>query len=442
MGSGENTVPGHGWRADAFRRASRLYAILALPAAIVFALLSATPELHVMRVTAYSMLGVFVLVAILSGDPRRYRILATVQLCSLIAACVILIAVGGLLPGAAVALASSVVFAGLLLSSRAAWVATAVTTLLLVAVGAAVRAGLLHPADPRSTLDWSRMDVWLRLGAGYFVPTAAVAATVTVLIDRLERGLRAERDARESAQRALGARQEFLVVAAHELRTPVTSLQLAVQVLVRRARQGRLVEAERPSLERMLDLVARQATSLSSLVDTLLDVSRIDDGSLHVVLSDVDLADAVTTAVAHLSEPLCASGSELTLDVHAPIVGHWDRARVEQVVTNLLSNAIKYGEGKPIEIRAAAQDGVARLVVQDHGMGIPPEEVQRIFGRFERAVSSRHYGGLGLGLYVVQRIVERLGGTLECESTFHEGSTFIVTVPRGRVASRQPGPGR
>jgi signal transduction histidine kinase len=125
-----------------------------------------------------------------------------------------------------------------------------------------------------------------------------------------------------------------------------------------------------------------------------------------------------------------ASASALTLDGPEPILGRWDRSRVEQIVTNLLSNAIKYGKGRPIAIHIRAEDNVARLVVEDHGSGIAPEAQARIFGRFERAVSLDQYGGLGLGLYVVEQIVERLGGEVECTSIVDSGSTFTVTLPR------------
>jgi signal transduction histidine kinase len=231
----------------------------------------------------------------------------------------------------------------------------------------------------------------------------------------------------EEAQRAIGIREEFLAIAAHELRTPVTSLRLAIQGLTRRSRQGKLEDPS--SFKRMFEVAERQVVSLNGLIDTMLDVSSIASGTLPVVLADVDLAEAVRAAVALLAEPLRVSHSELTLDMSAPLVGRWDRSRLEQIVTNLLSNAIKYGMGRPIEIHAHEEDGFARLVVRDHGMGIRPEALERIFGPFERAVSLRNFGGLGLGLFIVKRIVDRLGGAVECASKLHEGATFTITLP-------------
>jgi signal transduction histidine kinase len=165
-------------------------------------------------------------------------------------------------------------------------------------------------------------------------------------------------------------------------------------------------------------------------VDDSLDVSRIARGELSMIGSQVDLSDVARTAVSQLEEPLRSSGSRLTLDAPDAVIGNWDRARLEQVVTNLVANAIKYGAGKPIEVIVRTQDGAAQLVVRDHGIGIPPDDQARVFGRFERAVPSEHYGGLGLGLYVVQRIVEQLGGHVTCESVPNEGSTFTVILPR------------
>jgi signal transduction histidine kinase len=128
----------------------------------------------------------------------------------------------------------------------------------------------------------------------------------------------------------------------------------------------------------------------------------------------------------------------LAVDMDGPIIGCWDRVRLEEVVVNLLSNAIKYGEGRPIEVAVYGEPNVARLVVRDHGRGIAPDDRQRIFERFERAAPATHYGGLGLGLYVVKLVVERLGGTVDCVSTLHEGSSFIVTLPR--VGPNAPSP--
>jgi signal transduction histidine kinase len=115
-------------------------------------------------------------------------------------------------------------------------------------------------------------------------------------------------------------------------------------------------------------------------------------------------------------------------------VGMWDRARIDSVATNLLSNAIKFGLGKPIEISVTTDNGRARLIVRDHGAGVSRDKHTAIFEPFERAVSVRNYGGLGLGLYIVRTIVDGLGGTVSVESEPGNGATFTVDLPLTRSA--------
>jgi signal transduction histidine kinase len=117
--------------------------------------------------------------------------------------------------------------------------------------------------------------------------------------------------------------------------------------------------------------------------------------------------------------------------VHAdrPCAGSWDRMRLDQVVTNLLSNGVKYGGGKPVEITLSHGPSGVRLTVQDHGIGIAPDDQRRIFERFERAASARHYGGFGLGLWITRQIVESSGGTISVDSAPDRGSKFVVNLP-------------
>jgi signal transduction histidine kinase len=131
---------------------------------------------------------------------------------------------------------------------------------------------------------------------------------------------------------------------------------------------------------------------------------------------------------------MAAAQCSVTLEATSPVVGQWDRARLEQVITNLLSNAIKYGAGAPVEVSVRGDDERAWLSVRDHGIGIEPERLADIFGRFERGASARSYAGLGLGLYIVRQIVDALRGNIQVESEVDRGSTFVVELPRAGPA--------
>lgn len=234
---------------------------------------------------------------------------------------------------------------------------------------------------------------------------------------------------RES-QEGILARDEFLSIASHELKTPITSLQLQAQGLMRSARKSGLNSISQERLLHKLDLITQQTERLTKLTNDLLDVARIRAGRIEMRLETIDLAQAVRDVVLRFEDQIEAAGCSLALDAAPGAMINADRTRLEQVVTNLLSNAIKYGAGKPIEIAVETTATSARLTVRDHGIGIAPDQLERIFVRFERAVSSRNYGGLGLGLYIARQIVESLGGSIQVTSELGVSSTFVVILPR------------
>ncbi|MBN8229588.1 GAF domain-containing protein [Corallococcus macrosporus] len=256
-----------------------------------------------------------------------------------------------------------------------------------------------------------------------------VAADVTMAEELALRVSVALENARlfHDAQAAVRLRDEFLSVASHELKTPLTSLILQHNLI------GRALEnagTQGPVTGR-LNTAQRQVLRLTALVDNLLDVSRLSLGKLALERAEVDLAQLTRDAVERLEDVFAQARCPLTLELPRTLTGQWDSLRLDQVLVNLLTNAAKYGAGHPVTVRAGvdASDEVW-LEVRDEGIGIEADALPRLFGRFERAVSERHYGGMGLGLYISRQIVEALGGRIDVDSQPGQGATFTLRLPR------------
>ncbi|MGK3965851.1 ATP-binding protein [Sorangium sp. So ce118] len=256
-----------------------------------------------------------------------------------------------------------------------------------------------------------------------------VCGICTDITERVEAQKECERLLGE-AQEALRVRDEFLSIASHELKTPLTPLRLHMQLLRRHLSDPALaVHPRTQSFYKLLEISNQQLERLTKLVDDLLDVSRISAGQLAMQLEDVDLSSLARDTAEGFCQELSSVGSCLSLCASEPVVGRWDRFRIEQVLVNLLANAVKYGKGEPITVGVRRRGALAELWVQDHGIGIPREVQDRIFERFERVVSFRSFGGLGLGLYITRQIIEAHGGTIRVSSAPGQGATFTVELP-------------
>ncbi|WP_257453721.1 sensor histidine kinase [Archangium lipolyticum] len=224
-------------------------------------------------------------------------------------------------------------------------------------------------------------------------------------------------------QEAVRLRDEFLSIAAHELKTPLTALLLQLQSL-----RNRVASLE-PNIATRLGRALHSTGRLSDLIETLLDVSRISTGRLTLHPERFDLTAMVKDVAERLREAASAAGCTLLIRDGQPIEGTWDRLRIEQVLTNLLANAFKYAAGGPVELSMGREGSEALLIVTDSGPGLPEKDMPRLFGRFERAASINHYGGLGLGLYVCREIVQAHGGTISAENPPGGGARFTIRLP-------------
>ncbi|AKU90102.1 sensor histidine kinase [Vulgatibacter incomptus] len=229
------------------------------------------------------------------------------------------------------------------------------------------------------------------------------------------------------AQEAIRLRNEFLTIASHELKTPLTPFLLQLEA-IRRRMDERVPEWLRDKLQ----ILRKQGLRLSRLVDQLLGVSKLTTSEIVLEEERVDLGELIGDVIDRADELRIRQGCTIEADGPERLVGKWDRSRLEQVIANLLNNALKYGAGAPVHVSWDVDGESAVVKVRDEGIGIERGDQERIFGRFERAVSARHYGGFGLGLFIVRQLVEAMGATVSVDSEPGAGATFSVTLPLAR----------
>jgi signal transduction histidine kinase len=268
----------------------------------------------------------------------------------------------------------------------------------------------------------------LKAGASNYIMKRSLAQLLPV-VDRAlkDAQIRKEREQAFAAlEQAVAARNEFLSIASHELKTPVAALRLAAEGLLFAAKREDNPLASAVVVRR-IESIERSARRLTNLIERLLDTTRV--GTDPVVRSgeSVDLVEIVKHAVDELADTLRAARCDVSIDAPADLRGAWDGDRLGTVVSNLVANAAKYCAKRPIRIVIEDRGDTARLSVIDQGIGISPVDQARIFDRFERAAAE---GGFGVGLWLVRRIVEAHGGTIEVTSESGQGSCFTVSLPK------------
>lgn len=248
-----------------------------------------------------------------------------------------------------------------------------------------------------------------------------------------ERSAESERARAEHALDAVRLRDEFLSIASHELKTPLTALQLQLESLTTR------LDSLDASTASKLERATRSTDRLAALVEVLLDVSKLSTGPVELHLEELVLQDVAQSTVDRVAEAALHAGCALELvdESDGPLRGWWDRLRLEQMLLNLVGNGLKYATGSPIRVVLRRVGADAELTVEDEGPGISTEHAERIFDRFERAASVRNYGGLGLGLYVTRQLAEAHGGTIQVQSAPGQGAAFTIRLPLAPANDRR-----
>ncbi|MAL35553.1 MAG: hybrid sensor histidine kinase/response regulator [Pseudomonas sp.] len=243
-----------------------------------------------------------------------------------------------------------------------------------------------------------------------------------VLLDEL-------RSTKVELENAVRMRDDFMSIVSHELKTPLNTLILEVQLRKLQLGRKNFAAFSEDKLQQMVDKDERQIQSLIRLIDDMLDVSRIRTGKLSIRPTQVDLGKLVASVVENFAPQMEASGCTLLFQRPEPVIGLWDEFRIEQVLANLLTNAMRYGAGQPVQVNVSTTAVGACIEVRDHGIGISQKSLERIFCQFERAEGSESSAGLGLGLFIAEQIIKAHSGLIQVESEEGKGALFRVLLP-------------
>ena len=241
----------------------------------------------------------------------------------------------------------------------------------------------------------------------------------------------------EELEKAMRERDDFVSIVSHELRSPLSAITSSAEVLRKLLERP---EVDRERLRRAVEIISRQLGRTSRVVGDLFDVTRLSTERMAYARSLVDLGDIVAETLEEAAPQLALKGTTFAVGVEAGLRGNWDRFRIQQVLVNLVSNALKHG-AEPYVLSARRIGAMAQIVVRDSGPGIPAEHLPRIFDAFHRDAASGA-PGLGLGLYIAERIASAHGGSIHAESAPGQGASIIVELPLHLEGPRRPGPER
>lgn len=262
------------------------------------------------------------------------------------------------------------------------------------------------------------------IGRPRFSSTGKFSGYIGTVIDIHDRKL-----FEEQLQDAVKARDEFLSIASHELKTPLTSLSLQTQLVKKIAAQSEQVAFDLNRMKKFVDQASRATSRLSHLVDDMLDISRINTGKLSIEPENFDLGELTHEVAERMSSEFEAARCSVSFEIEDGVIGRWDRFRIEQVISNLYSNAIKYGKNTPVRVALKSDANKITWSITDSGPGIPEDAQKRIFERFERASNANDVTGLGLGLFICRQIIDMHEGYIGVKSTPGAGATFSFSLP-------------
>ncbi len=296
--------------------------------------------------------------------------------------------------------------------------------------------GILHGAmtlvSSRESLTYDQDDLAFAMDlagrCAQALETARLLAALGSEVAALAEAKAALQERERDLTRAIEMRDDFIATAAHELRTPLSTLRLTVEATMRGMQKQ--PQATSSAFAEKIAAAERQCARMEVLVERLLHVAKATAGQIPLEVKELNLASVVNDVIERVKTSTSGDASAISVAGPSHLMGAWDRVRVEQILTNLLTNALRYAERTPIRVSFQAVDDLIRIVVKDEGPGVPKEAQARIFERFERAVADPATTGFGLGLWITRRFAEDQGGRIELESEPGQGASFVVTLPQ------------